>query len=793
MEYYSAMEKILKDCREARLIWRTVSKLTLEEVVCELTQLQLNARGPERILRERLLRSSIRTADLPVEVPWFAEWDERDGEPPFSLAPVSEASESEARPKKKRGRKPKSAAETSEETTAEVSESIAASMPPVVITSVAITTTGSTTTSTSVCMSTGTRVVQATSMVPTPAALPEGLFQWASQSRAQLLLAPEIGNWLASVPSMEPAAAGPSRRDSAPFAEQLPRTPKVGSSDVVEKRVLTPPPWSTPGDGESERRSPAQEKAVYPPHDYKSLMKTFSEARIRTLTPKTSRGQDGVSDSASVSTAKSRSSSRRGPAAGGNQRKKCARNSRRVRRKPSPSSTSDTESESSSSDDSSGSSSESSASSDDGGRGGRRHTRTRSRSHRPRRSGPSATDALFRWGLKFSGKAKDGPEEFLVRLEECKRGARLDDRDLLEALPYAFKEDASCWYRGVQADLATWKQFKKAFRNRFVGAYSREELRDELKARTQGKNERISEYVACVRYLIGHFRHPPSLHRQLAIVYDNLLPEYRKNIKQKKVVDFASLEKLGLKYEKQKEKDSRFVPPPPREKARIAGAAYQGTRTSKIAAVRQETTTSDDEERSKKRGQQMRKKKPSGEKSSDQVAAAGEANLARAPAQPAPLRAAVAPNGAPPTSRPANARPPPKWESRESPNYGRQWRREGPPVNGFQQNVARSDRPRSPLASNGQGFVGACYTCQAVGHRAVECPRTRCFACQDEGHRARDCPKRVAREDVKCQVCGRAGAVFSECPTNNCAFLRNMLGNGVAGAQGPSSRPQAPQ
>ena len=151
------MEKILQDCREALLIWRTVSKLSLEEVLRELAQLQLSTRRPERIVRESLLRASIRTAALPVEVPWFVKWDEQDGEPPFTSGQAAEIVETEAQPKR-RGRKPKKAVKRSADTTAEVSESIAIHMPPVVLTSVAIST----------------------------RALLEGLFEWDSESLAQL-------------------------------------------------------------------------------------------------------------------------------------------------------------------------------------------------------------------------------------------------------------------------------------------------------------------------------------------------------------------------------------------------------------------------------------------------------------------------------------------------------------------------------------------------------------------------------------------------------------------------------
>ena len=98
----------------------------------------------------------------------------------------------------------------------------------------------------------------------------------------------------------------------------------------------------------------------------------------------------------------------------------------------------------------------------------------------------------------------------------------------------------------------------------------------------------------------------------------------------------------------------------------------------------------------------------------------------------------------------------------------------------------RSGRPmyrtKSPEWRQPTAFLGVCFNCQDVGHRAAECPRTVCFTCHQPGHRASMCPSRQPQESRdRCQVCDKPGYVFKNCPS--CRQFRESMGNGAAGAQ----------
>lgn len=90
----------------------------------------------------------------------------------------------------------------------------------------------------------------------------------------------------------------------------------------------------------------------------------------------------------------------------------------------------------------------------------------------------------------------------------------------------------------------------------------------------------------------------------LQIVYGNILPEYRKAMRDKLVDSLDDLERYGQRCEKQCDLDSRYVPQLLAKKIRVPGTAYSGgavkLKVSAAEEVEKETTGTPKSKKAKK-------------------------------------------------------------------------------------------------------------------------------------------------------------------------------------------------
>ena len=150
------------------------------------------------------------------------------------------------------------------------------------------------------------------------------------------------------------------------------------------------------------------------------------------------------------------------------------------------------------------------------------------------------------------------------------------DEELLTALPAEFSHTAGRWFWATREKLKSWKQFKQAFRYRFLNRLDEEDLMAELYRRRQGEHESISNFLSCFQLIVSAFKRPPSKEKLTRIVFRNLLPEYRRFVVLHEVRYLAEIESLGHELERLKDLDARYLPPPPKGKCRVPGSACVG-------------------------------------------------------------------------------------------------------------------------------------------------------------------------------------------------------------------------
>lgn len=308
----------------------------------------------------------------------------------------------------------------------------------------------------------------------------------------------------------------------------------------------------------------------------------------------------------------------------------------------------------------------------------------------------AAIKTLRHWELQFSGdEEKEDGEDFLMRLEACRENSSLvSDKQLLTALVGIFHKEASKWYTAKRPKIQSWRDFVHHFKRRFVKNYAREDLIDELRRRTQGKNEEITPYLTNFEFIASKV-HPALSEKTLVdIAYKNLLPDYRRWMAHERLYSIDDIEDYGREWEREKEIDAKYQPPPTADNVCVASAAYYGSisknafHVATVTEAKVMLAQSRVGEKTKKNKSviQNRASVSSSEESSSEsvagVASIDEKHL---------------------------------FFGKESYN-------------------------KAQVSSTKQSlFRGACYECHEEGHPAFRCPNVVCAVCGNVGHYAREC------------------------------------------------------
>ncbi|CAB0031880.1 unnamed protein product [Trichogramma brassicae] len=401
-------------------------------------------------------------------------------------------------------------------------------------------------------------------------------------------------------------------------------------------------------------------------------------------------------------------------------------------------------------------------------------------------------------------------------------------------MPVVLKDKAKRWFRENKHRWTTWASFRKAFEDKYMKLLRDSEVRRDLDRRTQAKDETISDFADCFRYLVRHLRRKPGEAELVEMFLHNVRSEYRRYIAAARPWTIDEAVELGQEFERMLEDDERFEEPPPRSKMNLADAGVQTKKTVKMAAMEEVMDSSDSEsppkankasakkQTAKQQPKAQQPNKTKTEKGAKTSKAKDSAEETQNPGptasyEPSPhqwpyptydewqAHAMSAMQFAPAPAMPTMP-PRPNWPPR--PMYQAPWP-PAPPEQGRGQ-MAWNSSVRPPVqASTNTGanspgndrpkgkFSGPCFNCQTPGHRAANCPHKVCVICKQNGHAQNACPNQpmaptsstVSQAGTeKCQLCGRAGFTVLTCP--QCLPLITAMGNARSGLLGGPQQPQ---
>lgn len=190
----------------------------------------------------------------------------------------------------------------------------------------------------------------------------------------------------------------------------------------------------------------------------------------------------------------------------------------------------------------------------------------------PHTTAGQTCDLVRKWGLKFDGV--EGVVGFIERLSELRTAYGFSEESLLVAIPELLKGKALLWYRNNKQDWATWDDFIADLRTTFLPPDYLSILEDDIRKRTQGHDESITDFAIALRTEMrrhGGF----SNQKQIDFIYKNLRPEYKSYIRRRDFTSLHDLLQLGTEYEYNCREAKSFRPPPNPAQSRFTDTAYR--------------------------------------------------------------------------------------------------------------------------------------------------------------------------------------------------------------------------
>lgn len=167
---------------------------------------------------------------------------------------------------------------------------------------------------------------------------------------------------------------------------------------------------------------------------------------------------------------------------------------------------------------------------------------------------------VSQWQLKFNGLT--GVNNFLEGVEELRMACGVTKTQLKGAAIVLFEGVALEWFRANVDHSHTWDNLVQMLRTAFLPGEYEEDIWADIRARTQGQQERVTTYISVMQNLFNKLGQKPSEEMRLRIIRRNLLPYIQQQLA---LTDFRTLPELTWacqRIEESQTRIDRFKPPP---------------------------------------------------------------------------------------------------------------------------------------------------------------------------------------------------------------------------------------
>lgn len=169
---------------------------------------------------------------------------------------------------------------------------------------------------------------------------------------------------------------------------------------------------------------------------------------------------------------------------------------------------------------------------------------------------------VTKWNLQFSGDARDmSVSAFLERVEELSISRHVGKIELFESASDLFRGSALTWFRANKKKFNSWNDICVALKRQFLPHDYDDRLFEEIKKRTQGENENIGIYVACITTMFSRLSYKIPESVQLKLILKNIHPFFQLHLGLTEVDSIDHLIELCTKLEMKRHSVENYSKP----------------------------------------------------------------------------------------------------------------------------------------------------------------------------------------------------------------------------------------
>lgn len=150
---------------------------------------------------------------------------------------------------------------------------------------------------------------------------------------------------------------------------------------------------------------------------------------------------------------------------------------------------------------------------------------------------------------------------FLRRLEQLRVSRGISENDLLCSACELFTDGAASWFDGLDGAANSWSELKQWLRFEYLPADFDERLLDEIRARTQGSEESITNYLNTMQCYFARLDRTLPECDKLYIVMRNVRPYYSKQLALLNITSLSDLKSKCRLLEAASQRAKLFTEP----------------------------------------------------------------------------------------------------------------------------------------------------------------------------------------------------------------------------------------